>query len=135
MCVYQFKIGSQVMQDFMDMTPSPPGPTHHVTFLQRTNVDGSSIFYDGLRGEIFELHTLSDEDDGGSALSRIRGYEGMTGKVFNVQWNDQPYGLYLLENVKCNAREVLKIIGGKNGYADPKYLIESTWLLYPTTPA
>lgn len=126
-CEYEFKEGSQVIFDFLEMSPSPPLKGPRQTYLTRTNVDGEAVWKDGNRGRLFALRTIRDELTVASGKALMDLYAAKQGSVIEINYKGVIWGSYLIDDQVSNGFEVLKIVGGLAG--DSKFLIETEWQL------
>lgn len=132
--VYKFHQGSNPTHQFLEMHPSPQGVQSQSTYFARTQVNGVSIYLDGVRGRMFQMRTLADSEDAQSAEALVKEYEDACGQVWEITYDSQNYGNYLIDSVAAHASPIVKMIGGKN-HADPKYIVEAQWNVFPINPA
>ncbi len=130
--VYQFKNGSEVIFEFLEMSPAPQKAHNRQTYLVRSNVDGAAVYQDGFRGELFNLATAVDEQNATDGQALIASYAAAVGTIYSVIYQNVDYGPYLLHAVATNGYSIINLIGGKSG-ANPKYMVEANWTLYPTS--
>lgn len=123
----RYKIGRH---RFVEMGPAPRFTGQKLSYAVASNTDGVSIFRDGERGEVFQVMTMVDalnEFDGRRLLQQ---YKLEQGSIVEVRYEFQVYGDYAIDAVDGDTHPILKMIGSIRR-ADPGYVVEATWALYP----
>lgn len=123
----RYRIGSQ---RFLDMDKPPEFAGQRLAFAVAANVNSVSVWRDAVRGESFQINTITDADGERDTQMLMLRLTNMMGRVYEVRYDFRVYGDYIVQNVKSTDIQVLNLVGGVRR-VNPTHIIETVWTLYP----
>ncbi len=123
----RYQIGTN---PYMDMDQPPTFQSQKLTYAVAANVNGIPVWRDAIRGEFFQLRTMVDARNRRDARQLMQRQKGLVGQVYQIKWDFEVYGDYLIQSVVPIPKRILFLVGGVRT-ADPNYVVESTWTMYP----